>query len=165
MNFDWKSVVKTVAPALGTALLGPMGGAATKFIADKFLGNADASEKDIANSIMSASPEQLAKLKELDNQFEIRMAELGVDIFKIEVDDRKSARDRQISMRDWTPNVIAFIFIIGYFFLQWHMLSGDVSENEQIMSARMQDALMLIFSFFYGSSLGSRIKDMISKDK
>jgi len=34
--FDWKKVVSTVAPVLGTALGGPLAGAATKFIADKF---------------------------------------------------------------------------------------------------------------------------------
>ena len=34
MAFDWKSVVGTVAPLLGTALGGPFGGVAGKMIQD-----------------------------------------------------------------------------------------------------------------------------------
>lgn len=92
----WKNLVKNIAPVLGAALGGPMAGTAIKVLAAEFLGDEDAPiaslEKKLETQFKTASPEMLAKLKELDNAFEIRMAELGVDVFKLEVQDRANAR-------------------------------------------------------------------------
>ena len=62
---DWKALVKTVAPVLGTALGGPLGGAATKFLTGKLLGDENASEQELADFIGGASPEQLLQIKQL----------------------------------------------------------------------------------------------------
>jgi hypothetical protein len=40
-------------------------GAATKFIADKFLGNPNASEQEIVAQLSTASPDQLLKIKRI----------------------------------------------------------------------------------------------------
>lgn len=90
---SWKKTLNSVAPTLAAALGGPVAGAATKFLADKLLGDESASLKDVENAIIGASPETLSSLKEIDNQFKIEMEKLGVDVFKLEVDDKKNARD------------------------------------------------------------------------
>jgi hypothetical protein len=93
---SWKQLVKNIAPVIGTALGGPMAGTAIKVLASEFLGDEDAPlaslEKQLATQLQSASPEMLTKLKELDNAFELRMVELGVDVFKLETQDRANAR-------------------------------------------------------------------------
>jgi hypothetical protein len=156
---DWKSIVKTVAPALGAALAGPMGGIATKFIADKFLGNPNATPDEIANAIQFAAPADLIKLKELDKNFELEMANLGVDIYRIDAADRERASKRQVDMKDWTPNIIAFLYLIGFFAVIYYFGRDGLLEQENVLITRLQDILIMIMSFFFGSSAGSRIKD------
>ena len=48
---NWKAIVGTVAPALATALGGPLAGVAVKAIADKVLGKPAATEADVAAAI------------------------------------------------------------------------------------------------------------------
>lgn len=158
---DWKALVKKVAPVIGTALGSPIAGMALKFLGDKFLGNENATEQDIASYILSASPDTLLKLKQSDNEFAAKMAQVGVDLEKIAADDRASARNRQIAMHDWTPNILAFIFLVGYFLIQWHFANTPLTQGQEILSARIQDAMMLILAFFFGSSASSRAKDHV----
>lgn len=49
-GFDWKAIVKTVAPALGTALGGPLAGTAVKVLSEALLGHSDGKEEEIARA-------------------------------------------------------------------------------------------------------------------
>jgi hypothetical protein len=93
---SWKDVVKSVAPVLGTALGGPLAGAAIKTLSAKFLGTDEGDLQDLEtqleNQFLSASPDALIELRKLDKEFEAKMAELKVDVFKIETRDRQNAR-------------------------------------------------------------------------
>jgi hypothetical protein len=89
---SWKDVVKSVAPTIGAALGGPMAGAAVKVIAQQFLGDENATEQDISEALTSATPDQLIQLKQIEKDFEAKMSALNVDVFKLEVQDRDSAR-------------------------------------------------------------------------
>lgn len=150
--FDWKSLVKTVAPVLGTALGGPMAGAATKFIADKFLGNPDASEKEIADALMSSSPEQLIKLKELDNTFAIEMKRLDVDVYRIDAEDRHSARNRQILTKDNTPTILAYLSLLLFAGVTYIFHLDNWTEIEKYIWFNMLQLETIVFTYFYGSS-------------
>lgn len=89
---DWKGIVNTVAPTIATALGGPMAGAAVKFLGGQFLGNEEATETEVAQFVKDASPETLLQIKQADQEFALQMEKLGVDVFKIEADDKKNAR-------------------------------------------------------------------------
>ena len=69
---DWKSTLSAIAPTIATALGGPLAGAATKFLASELLGDESASIESIESAILNASPEQLASIKKLDNDFKIK---------------------------------------------------------------------------------------------
>jgi hypothetical protein len=156
---DWKSIVKTIAPVLGTALGGPMAGAATKFIADKFLGNPNASEDEIANAIASSSPDQLLKLKELDNDFTLEMKRLDVDVYKLELQDKDSARKREMEVKDWTPAILAYSLSMGFFLIVWKLLSdGSISESDQIILTTISNLFLLALSYYFGSSSKDKSK-------
>ncbi|HIG40974.1 MAG TPA: hypothetical protein EYQ14_10605 [Gammaproteobacteria bacterium] len=80
-----------------------------------------ATEGDITAYIEDASPEQLATLRNLDNDFEIEMRRLGVEEYGIEVKDRKSAR----LMADKRPQIIlSGVYTVGYFTLIVGLLTG-----------------------------------------
>lgn len=160
---SWQDIVKTIAPVLGTALGGPMGGAASKFIADKLLGNPDATPSDIEDFIVGASSAEMIKLKELDNDFKLEMRKLNIDVFKIEADDRNSARSL-FKVNIWPQIVLSAIFITGYFVILYMLFSGEVAISESlrdvvnILLGVLTAAVPQIMSFWFGSSLGSKEK-------
>ncbi len=161
---DWKALVRSVAPTIGAALGGPMGGVAAKFLAEKFLGKPDASEAEIADFVATASPDQLAKLRQLDYEFKLAMRKLGVDVFRLEVEDRKSARE-MFKTNIWPHIILSASFMVAYFVLLYGLMKGDL----QIIEANREVALMLlglltrevptIMQFWFGSSMGSKEKD------
>ncbi len=172
---DWKEIVRTVAPSLGSALGGPLGGVATKYIADKFLGNPNAGEAEIIEAVNSATPEQLAKLKQVDRDFEIEMRKLDIDVFKIEVDDRRSAREL-FKVNIWPQITLSAIFVIGYFFVLFYLLDPhkftipgpngqpvDINDDWikgvfTTVLGVLTAAIPQILNFWFGSSLGSKEK-------
>lgn len=162
--FDWKGLVKNIAPVLGTALGGPLAGAATRYIAEAWLGNPEASEQDVAEALATASPEQLVRLRELDQQFKVKMKELDVDVFRLEVDDRKSARD--MAKANMVPQItLSVLYSVGYFATLYALMSGDLAIGESIRGefnmvlGVMTAAQIKIMDFWFGSSYGSKVKD------
>ena len=63
-GFDWKALVRTVAPVIGTALGGPIGNLAAQAISTVFLGTPDGTEDQIAEAVARATPEQLLALRQ-----------------------------------------------------------------------------------------------------
>lgn len=161
---DWKSVIRGVAPTLGAALGGNVGKAALEAVSRAILGRDDAPETEIEAALAKgATFEQIAKLKEAELDFQKRLAELDVDLAKLEVQDRDSARRRQVDMHDWTPNVLAVVILIGYAVVQWRVLQAPIPEANRDIVMRtlgtLDFVLATVVGFFYGTSLGSRRKD------
>jgi hypothetical protein len=165
MSTTWKGIVGTVAPALATALGGPLAGVAVRAIAEKVLGKSEASEADVAAAVAGASPELLLKLKQADQNFARAMAEAGVKLEELEAQDRASARAMQMATRDWVPGALAVVFVTGFFALVWIMLRYTIPvENRDainLLLGALAGAVTTILSFYFGSSRGSREKDAI----
>ena len=158
---DWKALVKNIAPVLGTALGGPAGGAAVAALSSLLLGNDKGSAKDVEAAVLSASPETLLKIRELDNDFDLKMKQLGIDVFKIEVDDRKNARE--LFKVDKRPQImLSALFVGGYFLIMVPMMLGKVSVPETPTLAGLILVLTVnmatIMNFWFGSSSGSKDK-------
>ncbi len=161
---SWKEIVRSIAPTLGTALGGPMAGAATKFIADKLVGKAEASAQEIEQVILGASPEQLAKLKEIDNQFKLDMKNLEIDVYELEYKDRHSAR-QLFTVNIWPQIVLSTVFVLGYFGVLYFMMHTANGENPMLSNpvfttilGVLTAAIPQILGFWFGSSLGSKEK-------
>lgn len=71
-------VIKDVLPFIGTALGGPLGGAAATFLGSK-LGLPNATVATITDALQGMGPEKLAELKTADQEFQLKMAALGYD--------------------------------------------------------------------------------------
>lgn len=165
MSFDWKQLVRSVSPALGAALGGPMGGVAAKYMADKWLGKADATEDEVADAVIGASPEQMVELRRLDLEFKKYLKELGIREFELEIQDRQGAR-QLFNKNIWPQIVLSAIFISGYFVTLYFVLSGlAVSDLDQGLKAVaftligvITGEVPRIMSFWFGSSSGSKEK-------
>ena len=110
-----KEVLGVVAPTIGTALGGPMGGVAARTLATSLLGKSDATEQEIISAVTGASPEQLAMLKNAELEFQTEMKKLDIDLARINMQDRDSARRRQAEMGDHVPSVLAIMTLVSFF--------------------------------------------------
>jgi hypothetical protein len=153
----WQEIVKKVAPAIGTALGGPFAGAATAYLTEKLVGSDGGSS--VSDVIMSASPEVLARIKEIDSEFEVRMKELDIDIYNIDYKDRNSARGL-FSVTIWPQVTLSVVFVLGYFLTLYHLIAGDieVDNNIAIILGVLTAAIPQILNFWFGSSSGSKQK-------
>ncbi len=163
-NRKFIDIIATVAPTLATALGGPLAGVATRVIAGKLLGKDTASLEDVGAAIINAAPADLVKLKELDVQFKKDMAQAGVQLEKIAADDRGSARDRQVRMKDWTPSILGLAIIIGFFGTLAYIFRFGMPETGAEVLLIMMGALggmtAQVGNYFFGSSTGSKSKDV-----
>jgi|TARA_E500000318_G_scaffold105_1_gene140 uncharacterized membrane protein YeaQ/YmgE (transglycosylase-associated protein family) len=147
-----KNVVGAVAPTLGTALGGPMGGMAANMIAD-VLGCPN-NPKAIEQAVQSATPEQMLALKKAEQDFELKMKELEVDVFRMETEDIQDARSRFSG--DWTSKILGFITIggfMGYIFLV--TLQPPEQNSEALINlvlGYLGGLASAVISFYFGAS-------------
>lgn len=164
MAFDWRKLVRTVAPTLGTALGGPIGGLAMTAISNALLGKKDGTEEQIRDAIINATPADFLKLKELDQQFAKDMKALDIDVFRLEVQDKSSARDL-FKVNYWPQIVISALYIAGYFTILALLLTGKLGtvdaqwkEPATLLIGVLTTSVPTILAFWFGTTFGSREK-------
>lgn len=161
--FNWKSVVKSVAPTIATALGGPMVGLGVKALSQVLLGKDDGKESEIAQALQGATPETLLKLKEADQQFDIRLKELDIDLEKVNAEDRDSARKRQIAVKDKTPAVLAYLLTLGFFCVLAALFNFTIPEANKAIIFSLTGSLGTVWiaamAYYHGSSRSSARKD------
>ena len=164
---DW---LKTLAPLLGSALGGPLGGAAASFIADK-LGIQDKTIEAVNDVLNSGkmSPDQIAQIKLAEIDFKKFMADHDIKLEQIAVDDRKSARDMFSSTQSWTPSILTWIIVTITLAAEGALLFNQVPPGaDPIIIGRvlgtMDSALVLVLGFWFGSNSGSaRTKELLAQ--
>lgn len=162
---DWKSIISTVAPWIGTALGGPLGGMAVSAVGDA-LGLSDKTEAGIKQALSGVTPEQMLALKNADQAFAAKMQELGFThvekLSELEVSDRASARSREVGIGDKTNRNLAYAYTIGYFVIIAIVIAkGIPKEGEGLINAllgMLSASLIAINSYYFGSSSGSLAK-------
>lgn len=77
-------ILKSALPFIGTALGGPLGGAAASFVGEK-LGLSDATVSTVKSILTGMPPEKLAEMQVHEQEFKLKMATLGYDnVYRIE---------------------------------------------------------------------------------
>ena len=158
-----KKLLGGIAPTLATAIGGPMGGVAMKFLADKFTGGDTGKVEDF---LLSANPEVLAKLKLADKDFDIQMRKLDIDLEKISLENVEGARDLAKKTTIWPQVTLSAVFIIGYFYMMylfvtsdlWAGLSDFAKGQIAIMIGVLTAGITQVMNFWFGSSSGSKEK-------
>ena len=150
-----------IAPGIATALGGPLAGLAVTAIS-KALG---IDEKDVQSTIESGklSAEQLASLKQAEIDLQAKAQELGLNFEKLATDDRKSARDMEISTKSFVPALLSILIVVAWALIQYFLLTHIIAQEMRELVARvlgtLDGALMLVLSFYFGSSSSSQNKD------
>lgn len=161
-DLDWKKLIGSVAPALATALGGPLAGVATQAISTALLGKPDGKNAEIAAALSSGGADALLKLKQAENDFAVKMREMDIDLEKIAASDRNSAREREKVVKDKTPAIMAAFTLIGFFGILAAMMFIQIPDKSQspleIMLGSLATAFISIISYYFGSSAGSAKK-------
>lgn len=165
MGFDFRGLLAQVAPAIGTAIGGPFGALAGVALKAVLGLEEDATEEATAQALAKATPEQLLDLKRADNEFRLDLEKLGVDLAKIEADDRASARQREMAVKDWVPGVLALVLTVGFFGLLGWMMHQAPPEGSRdilnIMLGSLGTGWVTMLAYYFGSSAGSASKDRL----
>lgn len=152
----------SVAPTIATALGGPVAGMAVKAISNALFGHQDGTEDDIMTALANPSGDQLAALKKIDADFKVQMKSLDIDLERIAASDRDSARQMATNTRSIIPAFLAAIIIGGFAAIIAMRVAGfEVSSDPMVndLVTTLRDGVMLVLSFYFGSSSSSQNKD------
>ena len=106
-----------------------------------------------------ANQREAAKLeiKRMESDGEFKLEELSVK-------DRDSARQREIQVKDKTPTILAALITVGFFGVLGYMLVHGLPDAGRepllIMLGALGAAWTGVVSYYFGSSSGSRDKDI-----
>lgn len=154
---DW---LKSLVPLLGTALGGPLGGAAASFIADK-LGIEGKTIKAVNEVLNSGklSPEQISGLKLAELDFQKFLEQNKIDLARLAVENTKDARAMQIVTRSPMPAIISVILTTGFLGLLTGLMAGWLkAEDNQamlIMLGALGAGFGAVINYWLGSSSDS----------
>lgn len=165
---DVLPIIRSVAPAIATALGGPLAGTAVSALSAVLLGKPDGSEAEIATAIGAGNPDLLLKLKGADLDFAVKMKSLDIDVDRINTADRDSARKREIEVKDSTPSTLAYATFGGFFGVLALIVFVEAPPAAHDALMLMLGALGAIMTgvvqYYFGSSSGSAAKTDIIKN-
>ena len=167
---DWKKLAAAVAPGIATALGGPLAGVAVSAISDKLLGKPDGTESEIATAMATGGTDALAKLKEAEQAFQVRMREQDIDLERVHQADRDGARQREANTNDTlTPRLLSMGITCGFFgVLGWLLTQGKPETGGDallVMLGALGGAWASVVAYYFGSSSGSAAKTRILADR
>lgn len=165
---DFSQLLKTVAPWIGTAISGPLGGIAAEALASA-LGISDKTTEGLKAALQGATAADMLALKKADQDFQVQMTSLGyknlADLEAIAANDRASAREMQKITRSWVPSALSILIVAGFFVLLGGMMMGwlTISESQALllMLGSLTTGFGVVMSYWFGSTSGSSDKTAI----
>lgn len=159
-----KSIIGAVAPTAATILGGPLAGLATQKIVTALGLPPDASVSEIGAAVAAATPEQLIELKKIDALLLVDLKKLDIDILSLRTADTANARQREVSLKDYTPRILAGIVLVLWIGVNYYIFTGnELHPSMRDIALRslgtLDAAVGLVLGYYFGSSLGSSNKD------
>lgn len=164
------SFLATVAPSIAAAIGGPLASSAVTAIEGVFgitpVGTTTDRQSALVAAISGATPEQLLVMKQADQEYALKMQELGFNdveaLAALSASDRDSARKREIEVKDNTPKILAYAMTIGFFATLAFMLFANVPTGSRdllnIMLGMLGTSFVSVIAYYFGSSAGSSEK-------
>ena len=146
------NILKGAAPALATAVGGPLGGMAVKAIADKLGVPASVSE---VTKALESNPELALKLKEIDTK--------AFEVEQQNVTDRWTADMNSDSWLSKNIRPLSLIAILGGYFIFAMMSAFGYNANESYVTL-LGNWGMLVFGAYFGSRSLEKITEMRSRN-
>ena len=158
--------LKTIAPTVASALLGPLGGVAVSAIGS-ILGVSEPTQQKIADAISTGklTPEQVGELKKLELQYQNDEAERGFKYADLAFKDRDSARKANVEggvqKHMFWLSVILLLVTLGCEISVLFFGYPDQKIPEMVVGrilGLMDAVCMLVLTYWYGTTSGSLAK-------
>ena len=150
-------------PTLASAIAGPFGGLAYEAVSKAMGVSQDDAKRMLESGKMSS--DQIALVQQAEIELKAKAMELGLNFEQLAVNDRKSARDMQISTQSFVPPLLSILVVVAWATIQYFLLTHVIDPSMRELIARvlgtLDGALMLVLSFYFGSSSGSQAKDQL----
>ena len=154
--------LKKLAPLLGAALGGPLGGAAAAFLADRL--GVDSKTVSAVTDVLNSgkmTPEQISAIRLAEIEFQKFLESNKIKLEEIEAADRGSARIMQAATKSAMPAVLTLLITFGFFgVLGWMLYDTTVVDNPPllIMLGSLGTAWTGACAFWFGTTSGSKAK-------
>lgn len=162
---DWMTTLKSLAPTVASAFLGPLGGIAVSAVGN-LLGVSDATQDKIAQAIQAGqmTPEQITQIKKLELEYQANEKERGFRYAELTFKDRDSARSANVQ-----GGVQRYLFWLSLVLLLATLGSeitvlfiGLPAGTPDIVAGRvlglMDSVALMVLAYWYGTSSGSAQK-------
>lgn len=148
--------VKGIAPTIAGLLGTPAAGVAVEALIKAFDGDDDA-VKAIQDGTRQLSSDDIARIKLAEIAAKQRTEEIGLSLESLSVEDRKSARERQASVRDSVPSILAYAVTVGFFGILGYSITNGLPDNQGLvlLIGSLGTAWTGIMAYYFGSSAGS----------
>lgn len=170
------SFIKKAAPWIGTLISAAVPGAAPFVnIASNLLSASGAKVPPTVQGVsdavtgLMATPEGLAKLREIDDQVGVQMKTLGIEsvehLEQLADADRASARAMQVEVKSKMPAVLAASAVVTFFFciymLGFRTMPDSGHDALLILLGAVVATYKDVYGYVFGSSAGSDRKTEI----
>jgi hypothetical protein len=183
MSFDWKALVKTVAPGIASVFGTPLAGMGVTALLNALLPEGETPpaqpEEYLAKVITSANPDVLLKIKTAEQQFMLDVKRLEIDLEKyLEQLESTNVENARNLKRDWLKSgkfdyepLLAAGVCISFGYAEWwvfeHAQMAGMDPGHSVLIGRVlgtvDAAFMLLLSFRWGTSHDSgRKTDIIA---
>jgi len=161
-------ILKALAPTLASAVLGPLGGVAVSAIG-KVLGIDNATTESVSKAFQDGklTSDQLAKLQELELQYQNEEKERGFKYSDLEFRDRDSARKANVE-----GGTQKYLFWLSMLLLAvslgsevWVLFNGYPDAIPEIVVGRILGLLdsvtLMVLTYWYGTTNSSAQKNTL----
>ena len=162
------ATLKTLAPTVASAFLGPLGGIAVSAVGAALGIDAPTQEKiEKAFTAGQMSPEGLEKIRSLELEYQNEEKERGFKYAELEFKDRDSARKANVDggtqRHLFWLSLVLLVATLGTEI--WVLFNGYPQTVPDIIVGRvlgLMDAVaMMVLAYWYGTSNGSALKSSL----
>jgi len=160
-------VLKKIVPTIATVFGGPLAGLAVDEVGKAF--NIDLPTKEKIENILRGplSGDQIVQLKVAEQSLVVKLEELHIRLEELDVQDRMSAREREIKLGGRTTTVLGYI-VVGALVGMAFMVVFTDREIESALAGSIIGYLVglaqQVFNYHFGSSRGSADKSVVMEN-
>jgi hypothetical protein len=107
-------------------------------------------------------PDAELKVKEALGRLEDQVAARANELEKIQADDRASARQREMAVKDRTPQILAYGSLLGFFGILTALIFVEIPPTAKdvlyVMIGVLGTLVTGVVQYYFGSSSGSSSK-------
>jgi hypothetical protein len=166
---SFKNVISSIIPSVGGLIGGKFGENIGSELSNIFFGRDNATEKDIENAILNATPEQIIQLKKMEMDYKVELGKISLQEHTNIAQDIKNARDSSVTSKTYMNALLGSFITIGFFCITILMMFHEMPKEDTNIICGLVGSISTVFiqvaTYYFGSSYGSQVKTLIMSQK